>query len=279
MGDVAHALVPASRAALAVVILWSPMTSRRQHRKTDIANRLANKKIDAVQHCWVVGCKTPSGNASGDGLGRFCRKHLEHYRRHGDPLKGSYGAREITPHRRAAKAWLKANNGDAFVAAALGGIDSAMTNSGPAIEPHRLRGLTTEQKASAVWARIREKGKRADDVLASVLAVAMRYAADYQRAKPEHRRVQIGKALNRIGGGKVKRWEVHGAAGQQKVQTLRWFPASEGGVLRALGEQAELIAEFLIHNRMAELVDYSARHRERISLRTLPFAGDMSSEV
>lgn len=262
---------------MTVVTLRSLMSTRRLNRKTDLAARLISTKIDGRQNCWVVGCKTPPGNASGDGLGRFCRKHLEHYRRHGDPLKGSYGARELTPHRLAAEAWLKANRNNAFVAAAIGGMEGEMLNAGPAIEPYRLRGLSAEQKARAVWARIREKGRDPVRVLASVLAVAMRYAADYQRAKPEHRTVQIGKALNRLGGGRVKRWNVHHGGATQKVQTLRSFPASEGVVLRKLGERAEQIAEFLVHDRMTELMEFSVQRRERLALRSLPFSGSDAS--
>lgn len=253
------------------------MSTRRQRRKSDLAARLTTTNVDGRQHCWVFGCQTPPGNASGDGLGRFCRKHLEHYRRHGDPLKGSYGAPELTPHRLAAEAWLKANRDNAFVAAAIGGIESEMLNAGPAIEPYRLRGLSADQKARAVWARIREKGRDPVRVLAAVLAVAMRYASDYQRAKPEHRTVQIGKALNRLGGGRVKRWNVHHDGATQKVQTMRSFPASEGVALRRLGERAEHIAEFLLHDRMAELVEYGAQRRERSALRSLPFSGSDAS--
>lgn len=262
---------------MAVVKLWSFMSTRRLTRKSDLATRLSTTKPDGRQHCWVVGCKSPPGNASGEGLGRFCRKHLEHYRRHGDPLKGSYGAPELTPHRLAAEAWLEANRDNTFVAAAIGGIESEMLNAGPAVEPYRLRGLSAEQKAKAVWARIREKGRDPARVLAAVLAVAMRYAADYQRAKPEHRTVQIGKALNRLGGGRVKRWNLHHDGATQKVQTLRSFPASEGVVLRRLGERAERIAEFLIQDRMSELTEQSAQHRERSALRSLPFSGDDAS--
>ena len=276
-GGIVHASAPASRFAKAVVTLWSLMTTRRLRRKTDLAVRLTTTKIEGRQHCWVVGCKALPGNASGDGLGRFCRKHLEHYRRHGDPLKGSYGARELTPHRRAAEAWLKANSDNTFVAAAIGGMHSEMLNAGPAIEPIRLRGLSADQKAKAVWARMREKGRNPTEVLAAVLAVAMRYTTDYQRAKPEHRTVQIGKALNRLGGGRVKRWNVHHEGAAEKVQTLRSFPASEGMVLRKLGERAERIAEFLIHDRMSELAEFSAQRRERTALRSLPFSGSNAS--
>lgn len=249
------------------------MTTRKRQRVLDLAARLTGTQTGSRQHCWVVGCKTPPGSASGDGLGRFCRRHLEHYRRHGDPLKGSYKASEIAPHKLAMKAWLTSNRDDAFVAAALFAIESEMLHSGVAVEPHRLRGLSTDAKARAVWARMRVKGRTSLEVLSAILAVAVRYGADYQRAKPEHRKVQIGKALNRLGGGKVKRWKVHDDA-PSAVQTLRWFPASEGLVLRNLGERAERLAEFLIADRlMAELVNYSANHRDQAILRSLPFSG------
>lgn len=222
----------------------------------------------------MVGCKKPPGNASGDGLGRFCKSHLEHHRRHGDPLKGSYKAAEVAPHKKAAVAWIKQHRDDAFVTAALGGVEAAMVGAGRAIEAHQLRGLATGDKARAVWARIRDKGRTPDEVLANILGVAMRYASDYQRAKPEHRTVQIGKALNRLGGGRVKRWNVEHPDAVNGVLTLRWFPASEGLVLRELGRVAENIAEFLIHDRIAQLVEFSAAHRERAALRSLPFADE-----
>ena len=192
-------------------------------------------------------------------------------------MKGSYGASELAPYKLAAKAWLKRNSNDAFVAAAIGAIEGEMLNAGPAVEPHRLRGLSADDKARAVWARLRERGRSPAEVLAAVLAVAIRYATDYQRAKPEHRTVQIGKALNRLGGGKVKRWKLHHNGASQTTQTLRWFPASEGLVLRKLGERAEQIAEFLIHDRMAELTEYIAQKRQQEALRSLPFMGGDAS--
>lgn len=256
---------------MAVVTLWSLMNTRRLKRKTDLVARLTTTKIEGRQYCWVVGCKAPPGNASGAGLGRFCRKHLEHYRRHGDPLKGSYRASELAPHRLAAKAWLKINIDNPFVAAAINTIEGEMLNAGPAVEPYRLRGLSTDGKARAVWARMREKGRSPEEVLSAVLAIAMRYATDYQRAKPEHRTVQIGKTLNRLGGGTVKRWRVHHTGATETALTLRSFPASEGLVLRRLGERAERIAEFLIHDRMSELIEFSAQNRYQAALRSLPF--------
>lgn len=245
---------------------------RRKRRRGDLKQRLASTVPHGRQECWVFGCKRPPGNASGDGLGRFCKPHLEHYRRHGDPLKGSYSAAETAPHRKAASAWIETHREDPFVAAALGGVEAAMLGAGKAIEPNQLRGLSTEEKARAVWARLREKGRKPREVLAAILGVAMRYAADYQRAKPEHRTVQIAKVLNRMGGGRVKRWRVDHPGAVDGVLTLRWFPSSEGLVLRELGQSAEKLAEFLIHDRIGELVEFSAKRREEAAMRSLPFS-------
>lgn len=241
-------------------------------RRGDLKQRLSTTAPHGRRECWVVGCKNPPGNTSGDGLGRFCRAHLEHYRRHGDPLKGSYKAAEVAPYRKAAAAWVKEHRHDVFVTAALGGVEAAMLGAGKAVEPNQLRGLTTEEKAKAVWARLREKGRKPDEVLSAVLGVATKYAADFQRAKPEHRTVQIGKALNRMGGGRVKRWKVEHPEAINGVLTLRWFPASEGLVLRELGQSAEKIAEFLIHDRIAELIEFSAIRRQAEAMRSLPFS-------
>lgn len=242
----------------------------RTRRRADLKQRLAANDPTGRQQCWVVGCKRPPGNASGEGLGRFCKPHLEHYRRHGDPLKGSYKAAEVAPHRKAAATWISEHRTDPFVAAALGGVEAAMLGAGKAVEPNQLRGRSTEDKAKAVWARIRERGRKPEAVLAAILGIAIRYAADYQRAKPEHRTVQIGKALNRLGGGRVKSWREHPGA-VNGVLTLRWFPASEGLVLRELGRWAEQIAEFLIHDRITDLVDYSAIQRQNVAMKALPF--------
>lgn len=252
------------------------MSIRRQHRRYDLAQRLQRTRTDGRATCWVFGCKTPPGNASGKGLGRFCRTHLEHYRRHGDPLKGSYKAHEVAPHRVAARAWLEANSAHIHVSAALGGIEALMLGAGRAVEPRNLRGVSTADKARSVWGRLRDKGRSATDVLTAVLGVAMCYAADFQRAKPEHRQVQIAKVLSRMGGGQVKRWPDHHSSQPGHMITLRWFQSSEGLVLRELGQQAERVAEFLIHDKMDELLRIGAARRHEAAMGSLPFLGEAS---
>lgn len=247
------------------------LTNRRLHRRTNLKQRLRENVPHGRQHCWVLDCRMPPGNASGNGLGRFCKRHLEHFRRHGDPLKGSYRAAEIAPHRKAATAWIKQHSKDAFVVGALNALQTITRGAGRAIEPNQLRGRSPQEKANAVWARIRDKGRKPEIILSAILAVAMRYEADQQKAKLEHRRVQIGKALNRLGGGRVKRWNVEHPKSVNGVLTLRWFPSSEGLVLRELGGRAENATEFLIHERIKELLQFSAEYREKNSHSPLPF--------
>lgn len=213
----------------------------------------------------------PAGNASGEGLGRFCRKHLEHCRRHGDPLKGSYKAAQLLPHRRALAAWVKQNPDDHWLLKALQRIEGRIRGAGRAIEVRNLRGQPATEKARSVWARLRDRDVPPMDILTTILAVAMCHEADYQKGKEEYRQVQIAKALSRMAGGTVKRWPTHYTDPRlPKEKVLRWFPASEGLVLRELGEQAETIAEFFIPDRIAELVRFGAKRRADRAMARLP---------
>lgn len=230
------------------------MTGKTQRRRADLRKRLGETRPDGRQRCWVFQCPDPPGNASGNGLGRFCRKHLEHYRRHGDPLKPSYKAAQIAPHRKKAKRWVKANAKDRLVLQALRRIETICRNAGPATPANNLQGLDASQKARAVWARLRQRQADLVDIVATIAGVFMCHESDPQKGKREYRQVQIGKALNRMGGGTVKRWPTHytdSALPREKV--LRRFPASEGRVLRELGKRAEEAVESLLHDRAAEI--------------------------
>lgn len=245
------------------------MTMPRR-RRDDLARRLVETNHNARIRCWVFQCPEPPGNASGRGLGRFCRKHLEHYRRHGDPLKESYNATKANPYRRAAATWLRRNAQDRFVQAALKRIEGLMIGAGQAIAPRNLRGVAAKDKARSVWARLRNREVAAKDILAAILGVAMCHAADTQRGRVEYLRVQIAKVLSRMAGGEVKRWPTHHTDPTLPKETvLRWFPASEGLVLRDLGKAAELAAEFIIHERMEALLVTADQQRIRKASRTI----------
>jgi hypothetical protein len=229
------------------------MVSGRQRKRVDLTKRLRETRPDGRQRCWVFQCPDPPGNASGNGLGRFCRKHLEHYRRHGDPLKPSYKAAQIAPYRKKAKRWIKANAKDRFVLQALRRIETICQAAGPVIAATNLHGLDASQRARAVWARLRQREADPADIAATIVGLFMCHESDPQKGKREYRQVQIGKALNRMGGGTVKRWPTHYTdPALPKKKVLRWFPASEGKVLRELGKKAEEATEFLVQYVMDE---------------------------
>ncbi len=133
-----------------------------------------------------------------------------------------------------------------------------MFTSGRTIAPNRLRGVSPKAKAQAVWARLRDREVSPQEILASILAVVVCHECDPQKATPEYRQVQVAKVINRMAGGTVKRWPTHHTdPALPKVKVLRWFPASEGLVLRELGKTAEVAAEFLVHDHVEELAAFS----------------------
>lgn len=247
----------------------------RQRRKQDLRNRLITTREDGRRHCWVFGCRNPPGNVSGDGLGRFCRRHLEHHRRHGDPEKPSYKATEVNPYRLSAAAWLKVNADHRHVKLALKKVEGLMRNAGRNIEVRELKGAPPAIKASAMWARLRDQSIPSTKVLAAIIGTAMCNAADRDPRKKEYRQVQIAKVLGRMAGGQTKRWETHYSDPTlPKEKVLSWYVASEGLVLREVGKKAEDAADFVLHDHMeALLAHHKQRQKDRSKriLKKLPF--------
>lgn len=67
----------------------------------------------------------------------------------GPVTKGSYGANEINPYRRAALEWLIANEAEPWVQNSLQRIERLYRRAGPHIEAFRLRGLSPAERAKA----------------------------------------------------------------------------------------------------------------------------------
>lgn len=235
----------------------------RQRRKEDLRKRLKTSRDDGRRHCWVFGCRNPPGNVSGDGLGRFCRKHLEHHRRHGDPEKPSYRATEVNPFRTSAARWITTNTEHRFVMVTLKKFDTLMKGAGRNVEVRDLKRASPETKARAMWARLREQSVPVDKVLAAILGTAMCNASDRDPRKKEFRQVQIAKVLARMAGGQTKRWQTHYSdPALPKTKAMSWYVASEGRVLREVGAKAEEAAEFLIQDMMDDLLSFHRRRME-----------------
>jgi hypothetical protein len=194
--------------------------------------------------CRVVGCFNPARAGTQDGLDtRFCRSHADHYARHGSPYKRSYTAKELAPHRKAAKAWLEANKDDRWVRNAMDRVKTLYDTAGPHVEAFRLRGLSPEARAQAAWARLRKAKIDPAAVIAAWLAVELVIAADPQpEAKSEFKQVQAAKLVHKMASGTHKRWE----AGVGGTQEMHVYPRSRGRVLRHMGFHMEEAIELLV---------------------------------
>lgn len=184
-------------------------------------------------------CENRPTAGSGKGLNRlYCRKHIEHYRRHGSYVKKSYGAGELRPYRAAAERWLREHAADPTVTTALGRIRELLSASGNPVEAFRLAGRSPTERARNVLALLAKRGVDPAEIAAAFLAVRMRLRDDPQPDRhAEYRNVQAAKLLHRMAGGTHRRWERKRANGSVEVTELHRHPVSRGLVLRALGKQ------------------------------------------
>ena len=62
--------------------------NQRQRRTSDLRVRIARSMGESFGRCQVYPCGNRPTAGSGEGLNRlYCRKHIEHYRRHGSYVK------------------------------------------------------------------------------------------------------------------------------------------------------------------------------------------------
>jgi len=208
----------------------------------------ARLKSSETSVCRVLGCPHPVRAASGNGLDtRFCRKHADHYSRHGSPYKRSYTAKELAPHRRAVREWLRDNRENAWVSNAAQRVQRLYDGAGSRVEAFRLAGLPPEERARKAWARLRDAGVSPERVIEAWLVIAEAIRRD---PAPEERRefkqVQAAKLIHRLASGTHKRWErevprMVGIANIpiKQVTELHKYPHSRGRVLRVLGKNLE----------------------------------------
>jgi hypothetical protein len=219
------------------------MSNSHNKRRADIRARLSRAE-GAYARCAVLECNAPTMAHQRNGLNRhYCRRHVEHYRRHGSYSKASYTATEINSYRRTAYAWLQAHRELPAVVEAVDRVRTLYWRGGRPVEAFRLAGRPPQERAKVVWARLHEHKVDPLQVLAVWLAVAMRHGDDVQ---PEHRvefrRVQAAKVLHRLAGGSHKRWERE-VDGRLEITELHKYPASRGRVLHHVGRFVAWSAE------------------------------------
>lgn len=213
----------------------SPAT--RQRRARNLHARIAQAE-GAFGRCQVYPCENRPTAGSGEGLNRlYCRKHIEHYRRHGSYVKKSYSAGELRPYRMAAMQWLSEHAADSGVSTTLNRIRERLSASRNPVEAFRLAGRSPSERARNVWALLAQRNVDPAEIVATFLAVRMRLRDDPQPDRhAEYRNVQAAKLLHRMAGGTHKRWERERGDGSIEVTELHRHPVSRGLVLRVLGQ-------------------------------------------
>jgi len=233
-----------------IVVNWEAI----QKRKQDILSRVSSTDSD-YSYCHVIGCKNPPTARTGKGLNRlYCRKHEDHFERHGSYFKTSYSAAQINPYRKAALKWIKQNEDKMFVSLAIKKVQGLYHNAGPLVEAFRLRGLKPEERAKAAWARLREKGVDPRVPLSIWLAIEMISIDETQGVNTqEYKWVQAAKIIHRQASGTHRRWEHERPDGSMRVQELHKFPNSRGLVLRHIGKQLEKAAELVVDGCLKDI--------------------------
>lgn len=233
---------------MAAITKWQ----RLKRRKDEVKRRVAEPS-HMFKMCRVIGCRKPARAGTADGLDtRFCRSHADHRARHGSPYKTSYKAAEINPYRRAAIEWLLANTNDRWVRSAVERVEGLYRRGGAHEEAFRLRGMSPQERANKLWARLRHHRVDPRLVVAAWLAVELAIRNDPQAVDTvEFKRVQAAKLVHRLASGSHKRWPGGGGVSQE----LHVYPASRGQVLRYVGEGLGRATELLCEHRLATLLE------------------------
>lgn len=237
----------------------------------DVRSR-ANQPNHMFSYCRVIHCGQPARAGTADGLDRlYCRRHADHYQRHGSPTKPSYPAKVINPYRQAALVWLLDHEDDFWVKDAVGKVLGLYQRSGPQVEAFRLRGLPPRERSKALWARLRASEVDPRLLVAAWLAVEMVLRDDPQaELKTEYKRVQAAKIVHRMASGTHKRWDRerphplhHGLPPIKEVEEKHWYPKSRGRVLRHIGQDLGGAVELLVDHRLEEIEAFKVKRDQR----------------
>jgi len=221
----------------------------RQRRVVEVKAR-AERSDHMHSYCRAMGCSHPARAGTGDGLDRrYCRRHADHYQRHGSPFVDSYRAAQLNPNRRAAIDWLLAHPDEFWVKHAIRSVEGLYRRGGAYEEAFRLRGLTPKERAKIHWARLRHFRVDPRVVVAAWLGVKLTVDDDIQApSSPEFAQVQAAKVVHRLASGTHKRWKSTG-------QELHVYPQSRGRVLRCVGQDLERAVESLEHYHLTKICE------------------------
>lgn len=231
--------------------------------------RVQQTANQAHQKCMFLGCHNYTRAAASNGLNeRFCRKHEDHYQRHGSYYKSSYTAAQLEPYRKAAMKWIKKNHSTPQISIAIQKIEGLYLTAGRKIEATNLNGMKPVDRARVVWARLREAQVDPKKPLAAYLAVEHLCKVDPERSNQEEfKLVQEAKLVHRMASGTHKRWEQGYWSGKMNTVELHKYPQSRGRVLRHLGKQLSdscyLAADMYLDEMGGSLLETKAKGSNR----------------
>lgn len=212
--------------------------------------------------CAAFACPRPVQRAIGSGLSPlYCKRHVEHIRRHGHSHMKTPKKAALEPYRKAARSWVARHRGERAVARVLAALDGMLQGSGRPINAYRLRGETPEARARNVLARNREAGKTGEDLLIIVLALRAYIAEHGPRGAPDYRHTQIAKLMHRVSSGSNR--TLSGFPMPQKN------PRPEGRFMVHLGARVDDIAciaadDYAVEEVLAEVAGANALTRDRV---------------
>lgn len=252
--------------------------SHRLRRKIEIKAR-ASTQSHMYKYCRIIGCGKPTRAGTPDGLDtRYCRSHADQLQRHGSPYKKSYSARMLNPYRRAALAWLEANQENSWVRNALERVNSLYRGAGSHEEAFRLRGKKPHERAKIHWARLRKARIDPLLVVAAWLSVEMVIKDNNQPVYTnEFRRVQAAKVIHRMASGSHRRWEQEirdlNHPGRMKIHVteMHVYPRSRGRILRHIGADLERAVELLVDHHLKDIQQFKKTQEMRGSFSDRPY--------
>src|SRR5437899_985611 len=102
----------------------------KRRRRKDVTDRAAFKDL-MYERCRIIGCRGTTTAAAGKGLDRlYCRRHADHFERHGSYLNPSYTAKQLAPYRKSAASWLRTQIEDRAVQLAIHAVQRHYIGAG-----------------------------------------------------------------------------------------------------------------------------------------------------
>lgn len=236
----------------------------RQRRVRKLKARIASSADDHMARCTVPNpttgklCSRPTTRAARGGLAAFaCRFHVQFKARYGSHWCKSPTAATLRPYLKAALSYIETlRHRDAFIRAAIDGLDHSMSSAGPVEIATRLRGMPPDQRAMIAFARLREAAVKPERLLAISLAVAAlveEAPATIHRTR-EWQTVAKAKAAHRLASGTHREWPLLQPDGSTKRIEMHTYPRSSGRVLRVLGEMIERECELVIERHLTRVL-------------------------